>query len=68
MKFKDYIGNTLKGKLVHVWCECIAHIDVTGTVVDYYTQSGELMLRIQRPDGKRYDIGENHPNLMIEII
>lgn len=66
MRIKEYIGKQLVGKRLHLHCDCTVPIDVTGVVVDYYVVSRELFLKVQRSDGKIFDIGENHPSLNVE--
>lgn len=66
MKFKEFIGQSLVGKRVHFHCDCTARLDLTGTIVDYYILSGELLVKVQTAEGKIYDIGENHPSMLVE--
>jgi hypothetical protein len=64
-KVKEYLGSQMVGKSLHFKCDCTSPIDLVGTVVDYYILSNELMLKVQRADGKIYDIGENHPSMKV---
>ncbi len=65
-KLKDFIGEALVGKKVRFVCNCTAHIDVSGTIVGYTVLSNEILFKIQTPEGKLYEIGENHPSMMVE--
>lgn len=66
-KLKDVLAQTLKGKKVHIKCDCVLNMDFMGVVVDYKIKSNEIVWTIQT-NGKLIEIGENHPNLMIEIL
>lgn len=64
-KLKEYLGSVIVGKTLHFHCDCTAFSDLTGTIVDYYILSNELIFKVQRQDGKIYDIGENHPSMKV---
>lgn len=64
-KLKDYIGKQIVGKTLHFHCDCTAFADITGTVIDYYVLSNEIVFKVQRQDGKIFDIGENHPSMVV---
>lgn len=68
MKLKDFIGSSLVGKKLRFVCNCTAHIDVSGTIVGYTVLSNEILFKVQTPEGKLYEIGENHPNMTVETI
>lgn len=66
-KLKDILGKYLKGKKVHIKCNCILNLDFEGVVIDYKIRSNEIIWSISS-NGKIIEIGENHPDLMIEFI
>ena len=68
MKLKDFIGISLVGKKLRFLCNCTAHIDVSGTIVGYTVLSNEILFKVQTPEGKLYEIGENHPNMTVETL
>jgi len=63
--FKNYIGETLKGKKLHLTCDCLFPIDVTGVVVGYSTSSDEVIIHVD-VGGKIIQFGSNHPKLKVE--
>jgi len=65
--FKDYLGNHFKGKMLHLKCNCIVNLDVTGLCIDYEKSSSELILVLD-VNGKRIPVGSNTPKLQIEIL
>lgn len=64
---KTYIANTIKGKTVHFRCDCVLGIDVTGTVIDWELYQNEIIWSVKTPD-RVIRIGENHPNMKIEVL
>lgn len=62
---KDYIAALFIDKTIHVKCDCLLPIDVTGIVVDYEIIGNEIVLCISK-DGKIIRIGLNTPSLQIE--
>lgn len=64
---KQYIGDAMKNKQFRFKCDCLFKIDVIGTVVDYEIYRDELILHVDT-NGKIIKLGENHPNLQIEMI
>ena len=64
---KDYIGKSFIGKKLHLKCDCIVGIDITGNCIKYEISSTEVVLIIEK-DGKHIPIGLNTPNLQIEIL
>lgn len=68
MKLKDYIGKQLVGKTFRFRCDCTAFTEITGRVVGYYVLSNEVVFKVQRQDGKIFDIGENHPSMSVEEV
>jgi len=69
MKFiKTYIGEMLLNKRVHFYCNCIMNLDVTGKVTSWKVVSNEVIWEVTLDSGKVIKIGENHPNMSIEIL
>lgn len=64
-KLKDFIGDSMVGKSARFVCNCTAHIDISGTVVGYSVIGNEILFKVQTPEGKLYEIGENHPNMNV---
>lgn len=64
----DYIGQQFIGHTYHFTCNCIASIDVEGTVIDYEVRNPEIVLVVQTKNMKIIRIGTNHPNLHVEQI
>ena len=65
---KTYIADSLVGKRVHFQCECIMNIDVKGIVRDWSLYQDEIIWNVFLDNGKMIKIGENHPNMNIEIL
>ena len=65
--FKDYIAQSLKGRNLRFKCDCIVPLDVIGTIKDYEIISGEIIFIVD-VKGKIIKIGENHPNLYVEVL
>ena len=55
------------GKKLHLKCDCMFPIDVTGVCVGYSISSNEVMLAID-VNGKVIKFGENHPKMQIEVL
>jgi hypothetical protein len=64
---KDYIGKLFVNKQLHLKCDCIVGIDITGNCIKYEISGTEVVLIIEK-DGKHIPIGLNTPNLQIEIL
>ena len=64
---KDYIGKLFLNKTIHVKCDCLLPIDVTGIVVDYEIMGNEIVLCISK-NGKIIKIGLNTPSVKIEDV
>lgn len=62
---KDYIASLFINKTVHVTCDCLLPIDVTGIVVDYELIGTEIVICISK-NGKIVKVGLNTPSLQIE--
>lgn len=55
------------GHTYHFMCDCVMHLDVTGTVVDWSISGQEVILHVD-VDQKIVKIGLNHPHLTIEEV
>lgn len=64
---KTYLANSIKGKKVHFRCDCVLGIDVIGDVIDWEMYQNEIIWTIKIED-KTIKIGENHPNMNMEIL
>lgn len=67
INIKDYIGKSFIGKKLHLKCDCIVGIDITGNCIKYEISGAEIVLIIEK-DSKHIPIGLNTPNLQIEIL
>ncbi len=56
-----------KGKNVHFECECLLHLNISGTVVDTELINNEIIF-ILIINKKRIKIGENTPGLKIKFL
>ena len=65
--FKEYIGNQFKGKILHLTCDCIIKLDITGRCIDFEKTSSEIILIIDI-NGKRVPVGSNTNKLKIEVL
>lgn len=65
--FKELLAEQLLYKRVHCKCECIIPLDFFGYIKDYEINNNEIVYLIDNK-GKIIRIGENHPNLYIEIV
>ena len=65
--FKEYIGNQFKGKMLHLTCDCIVKLDITGRGIDFEKTSSEIILIID-VNGKRVPVGSNTNKLKIEVL
>lgn len=70
MKFKEEIGNLIKGRQIKITKGCCLKTNIKGICTGFYinTKNSELILKIKLPDNKIIEIGENHPDLEIEFI
>jgi hypothetical protein len=64
---QEYIGSMMFGHTYHFMCDCVMHLDVTGTVVDWSISGQEVILHVD-VDQKIVKIGLNHPHLTIEEV
>lgn len=67
IKIKDYIGQLFVGKKLHLKCDCIVGIDITGTCISYEISGNEVILIIE-VNNRHIPVGLNTPNLNIEIL
>lgn len=65
---KDYIGNYFVGKKFRFKCTCLISFDFEGEVKGYKIKDTEIVLQVDRGQGKLIDIGLNHPKLNIDEI
>ena len=64
---KDYIGKSFVGKRLHLKCDCIVGIDITGPCISYEISGGEVILIIEA-NNRNIPVGLNTPKLNIEIL
>ena len=64
---KDYIGKLFVGKKLHLKCDCIVGIDITGPCISYEISGNEVILIIE-VNSRHIPVGLNTPNLNIEIL
>ena len=64
--FKKYIAEQLVGKTLRFKCDGLSPLDHTGTIIGYEISSNEILF-VVNVDGKIIKIGENHPNLQVEL-
>lgn len=67
IKIKDYIGQLFVGKKLHLKCDCIVGIDITGPCISYEISGNEVILIIE-VNNRHITVGLNTPNLNIEIL
>ena len=65
--YKRYTARHLEGHRVRFVCDCIVRLDIEGIVEGYDIQDSEIIYIVQT-DHKKVRIGENTPNLQIDII
>ena len=66
-RIKELIAEQLLYKQVHCKCECIIPMDFFGCIKDYEITNNEIVFLIDNK-GKIVKIGENHPNMYIEVL
>lgn len=66
INIQDYIGKHFVGKKLHLACNCIMKIDITGICTGYDISGNEVILKIKTGD-KQIPIGLNTPKLKIEV-
>lgn len=64
---KDYIGKSFVGKRLHLKCDCIVGIDITGPCISYEISGNEVILIIEA-NNRCIPVGLNTPKLNIEIL
>lgn len=67
MLYKDFIRSIFIGKKVRFTSDCIAKIDISGTIIGI-EQSGSELIYLVNTGSKIVSIGENTSKLMIEFI
>ena len=67
INIKDYIGQLFVGKKLHLKCDCIVGIDITGPCISYEISGNEVILIIE-VNNRHIPLGLNTPNLNIEIL
>ena len=65
--YKQYVQDYFKNKNVRFVCDCIFNINIKGQIVDTEIVNNEIIF-ILFIDNKKIQIGENTPNLKIEIL
>ena len=65
--YKSWLKKQFMGRTVRFSSDCIAKLDVTGTVVDT-EQSGSEIIYIIHSGDRVIKIGENTPKLCIEFV
>ena len=65
---KTYLAETMVGKRVHFRCDCVLNIDVVGVVKGWSLYQNEILWDVLLDNGKLIKIGENHPNMNIEVL
>lgn len=67
ISIKDYIGKSFVGKRLHLKCDCIVGIDITGPCISYEVSGNEVILIIEA-NNRNIPVGLNTPKLNIEIL
>ena len=65
---KTHLAETIVGKQVHFRCDCVLNIDVVGVVKGWSLYQNEILWDVLLDSGKLIKIGENHPNMNIEVL
>lgn len=65
---KTHLAETIVGKRVHFRCDCVLNIDVVGVVKGWSLYQNEILWDVLLDSGKLIKIGENHPNMNIEVL
>lgn len=65
---KDYIGKHFINKRLHLKCDCIIGIDVTGICTEYKVVNNEVVLILNNDEKRKIPIALNTPKLNIEIL
>ena len=53
--------------MLHLTCDCIIKLDITGRCIDFEKTSSEIILIID-VNGKRVPVGSNTNKLKIEVL
>ena len=67
VRYKDYIASLFVGRRVHVTCDCIIGVDITGTVMSYTLYHDEILYKISTAT-RVVEIGENTKGLKFEFL
>ena len=65
---KTHLAKSLVGKKVHFRCDCVLNIDMIGVVKSWSLYQNEILWDVLTENGKMIKIGENHPNMNIEVL
>ena len=65
---KTHLTESLIGKRAHFRCDCVMNIDVVGVVKGWSMYQNEILWDVLLDNGKLIKIGENHPNMNIEVL
>ena len=65
---KSHLAESLVGRRVHFQCDCVLNIDIIGVVKDWEMNHNEILWDVLTDSGKLIKIGENHPNMNIEVL
>lgn len=65
---KSYLAESLVGKKVHFQCDCVLNIDIIGIIKGWGMNQNEILWDVLIDNGKLIKIGENHPNMNIEVL
>ena len=66
INFKNYIAQQLIGKKLYFECKCLFPLHHEGIIKDFEIENNEIIFLVEI-DNKIIRIGENHPNLKVEI-
>jgi hypothetical protein len=67
VSYKEFVAKQFLNKTVRFKCDCIVPLDVTGKVINFYLEKNEIIYIIESQD-KIVKIGENTPNLIVEVV
>lgn len=67
IEFKKHIASKLIGDKLHFKCDCILPLDHVGVIKDYEIVANEIVFIVDI-NGRLIKIGENHPNLLINML
>jgi hypothetical protein len=67
VSYKEFVAKQFLNKTVRFKCDCIVPLDITGKVINFYLEKNEIIYIIESQD-KIVKIGENTPNLIVEVV